>query len=146
MGKQIEDAQSAREVDAGRAEELRYIEPKPEETYLKGAAFGTMDMNERLQLLNQEGLARALLYPTLGLLWEAETMDAEISAAYCTAYNRWIADSAVTRAAVSCRSPICRSAIRRPPHANSNARSRMDAKALSSRRSISRGFRMAMRP
>jgi uncharacterized protein len=94
MGKQIEEARRRREdlVNAGRAEELRYIKPKAEETYLKGAAFGTMDMKERLQLLDQEGLARALLYPTLGLLWEAETMDAELSAAYCTAYNRWIAD------------------------------------------------------
>jgi uncharacterized protein len=51
-----------------------------------------MDMKERLQLLDKEAMAKSILYPTLGLLWEAETMDAELSAAYCRAYNRWVAD------------------------------------------------------
>lgn len=37
-------------------------------------------------------MAKALLYPTIGLLWEAELFDPELSAAYCRAYNRWIAD------------------------------------------------------
>src|SRR3954469_19609927 len=59
---------------------------------MKGAAFGTMDMKERVQLLDREGMAKALLYPTIGLLWEAELFDPELSAAYCRAYNRWIAD------------------------------------------------------
>jgi uncharacterized protein len=94
MGKQIEESRRRREaaINAGRAEDLRYEKPKPEDTYLKGAAFGTMDMRERLQLLDKEGMAKALLYPTIGLLWEAETMEAELSDAYCRAYNRWIAD------------------------------------------------------
>lgn len=94
MGKQVEEARRHREefVNAGKAEQLRYAKPKPEDTYLKGAAFGTMDMKERLQLLDKEGMAKALLYPTIGLLWECETMDPELSAAYCRAYNRWIAD------------------------------------------------------
>src|SRR5512144_3025154 len=51
-----------------------------------------MDMAERVQLLDREGMAKAILYPTLGLLWEAELMDPELSGAYCRAYNRWIAD------------------------------------------------------
>lgn len=94
MGKQVEEARRRREkfVGEGRAAELRYARPQPEDTYLKGAAFGTMDMKERLQLLDKEGMAKALLYPTIGLLWECETMDPELSAAYCRAYNRWIAD------------------------------------------------------
>src|SRR5580700_7215932 len=94
MGKLVEEARRRREqfIDAGRASELRYEKPKPEETYLKGAAFGTMDMKERLQLLDKEGMAKSILYPTIGLLWECETMDAALSTAYCTAYNRWIAD------------------------------------------------------
>jgi predicted TIM-barrel fold metal-dependent hydrolase len=33
-----------------------------------------------------------VLYPTLGILWEAEVEDIELSQAYCRAYNRWIAD------------------------------------------------------
>ncbi len=94
MGKQVAEARRRREefVNAGRAAELRYEKPKPEDTYLKGAAFGTMDMKERLQLLDKEAMAKSILYPTIGLLWECETMDAEISGAYCRAYNRWIAD------------------------------------------------------
>ena len=94
MGKQVGEARRRRErfVNAGRAAELRYEKPKPEDTYLKGAAFGTMDMKERLQLLDKEGMAKSILYPTIGLLWECETMDAALSAAYCAAYNRWIAD------------------------------------------------------
>ena len=68
------------------------LAPKPEDTYLKGAAFGTMVAKERLDLLDKEGMAKTVLYPTIGLLWEAELFDAELSAAYCKAYNRWIAD------------------------------------------------------
>ena len=94
MGKMVEESRRRREqfIEAGRASELRYEKPKPEDTYLKGAAFGTMDMKERLQLLDKEGMAKTILYPTIGLLWECETMDADLSAAYATAYNRWIAD------------------------------------------------------
>jgi uncharacterized protein len=32
------------------------------------------------------------LYPTLGLLWECELTDPELSLAYVRAYNRWIAE------------------------------------------------------
>ncbi len=64
----------------------------PKESYVGGAAFGAMDMKERLQLLEREGMAKSVLYPTIGLLWEAELFDAALSGAYCRAYNRWIAD------------------------------------------------------
>ena len=87
MGREIDEATRRRKqfVEAGKGAELRFEKPRPEDTYVKGAAFGTMDMKERIALLDREGLAKALLYPTLGLLWEAETMDAELSAAYCRA-------------------------------------------------------------
>lgn len=75
-----------------RPGDVARLQPRREDTYLKGAAFGTMDMKERLKLLDREGMAKALLYPTIGLLWEAELFDAELSSAYCRAYNRWIAD------------------------------------------------------
>ena len=51
-----------------------------------------MDAEERVRLLDAEGLDAAVLYPTLGILWEAECTDVELSQAYCRAYNRWIAD------------------------------------------------------
>jgi predicted TIM-barrel fold metal-dependent hydrolase len=65
---------------------------RPENTYLSGCAPGAMDMRERLEILEREGMAKAVIYPTLGLLWEAELFDIELSSAYCRAYNRWITD------------------------------------------------------
>src|ERR1700731_3153451 len=43
MGKMVEESRRRRDqfIDAGRAEELRYEKPRPEDTYVKGAAFGT---------------------------------------------------------------------------------------------------------
>jgi len=70
----------------------REMRASPERTYLRGAAFGSMDPRERLELLDAENLEAAVLYPTLGILWEAELDDAALSQAYCRAYNRWIAD------------------------------------------------------
>jgi len=95
MGKGVETARTLREQVARgnmRPEDVRALRPGSELTYVKGAAFGTMDMKERVQLLDRERMAKALFYPTLGLLWEAELFDPELSAAYCRAYNRWIAD------------------------------------------------------
>src|SRR5437763_10608505 len=95
MGKRVDEAREVRER-AMRGEvapqDVRGVRASPEQTYLRGAAFGTMDMKERVQLLDREGLAKAVLYPTLGLLWEAELFEPELSSAYCRAYNRWIAD------------------------------------------------------
>jgi predicted TIM-barrel fold metal-dependent hydrolase len=68
------------------------LAPSPEKTYVKCAPFGSMDMQERLELLDRDGIDKAILYPTVGLLWEAEVEDPEITNAYCRAYNRWIAD------------------------------------------------------
>ena len=68
------------------------LRPSAERTYLGSAPFGSMDAKERIELLDREGLAKAVLYPTLGILWEAEVEDVELSQAYCRAYNRWIAD------------------------------------------------------
>jgi hypothetical protein len=92
MGKRVDEARELRER-ATRGEvapqDVRGVRSSPEQTYLRGAAFGTMDMKERVQLLDREGMAKAVLYPTLGLLWEAELFDPELSSAYCRAYNRW---------------------------------------------------------
>jgi predicted TIM-barrel fold metal-dependent hydrolase len=68
------------------------LRPSPERTYVGCAPFGSMDARERVELLDREGLDKAVLYPTLGILWESEVEDVELSQAYCRAYNRWIAD------------------------------------------------------
>ncbi len=95
MGKNLNEARQLREAMMSgkiRPEDARALRPGPEQTYMKGAAFGTMDARERIQLIDKEGMAKALLYPTIGLLWEAELFDPELSQAYCRAYNRWIAN------------------------------------------------------
>jgi len=66
--------------------------PRPDRRYADNMPFGSCDSQQRLELLDKENLAATLLYPTLGLLWECELTDPELSLAYCTAYNRWIAD------------------------------------------------------
>lgn len=63
-----------------------------EDTYLSGCAPGAMDLRERMEILDREGMSHAIIYPTLALLWEAELFDPELSSAYCRAYNRWIAE------------------------------------------------------
>lgn len=71
------------------AEDMR---PSPERRYADNMPFGSSNAAERVSLLDQENLSASLLYPTIGLLWETELQDPELSLAYCRAYNRWIAD------------------------------------------------------
>ena len=66
--------------------------PRPDRRYSSSMPFGACDAQDRLSLLDQENLEKALLYPTIGLLWEWELTDPDLSLAYATAYNRWIAD------------------------------------------------------
>ena len=72
--------------------DLEAFTPHPDKTYAANMPFGACDPDERLRLLDAEGLDAAVLYPTLGILWECELADVELSQAYCRAYNRWIAD------------------------------------------------------
>jgi len=68
------------------------MRPRPDRRYADNMPFGSCDPDERVQLMEQENLDYCLLYPTIGLLWEVELTDPELSLAYCRAYNRWIAD------------------------------------------------------
>src|SRR5262249_15758295 len=72
--------------------DLDAFTPHPDKTYAANMPFGACDAAERLKLLDAEGLEAAVLYPTLGILWESELSDVELSQAYCRAYNRWVAD------------------------------------------------------
>jgi predicted TIM-barrel fold metal-dependent hydrolase len=74
------------------APNLRAIQLDPDRTYLGEAPYGSMDPKERLELLDAEGIDAVVLYTTVGLLWEAELDDAELSQAYTRAYNRWICE------------------------------------------------------
>jgi predicted TIM-barrel fold metal-dependent hydrolase len=66
--------------------------PRADRRYAENFPYGASDTKQRVDLLERENLDRTLLYPTLGLLWECELTDPELSLAYCRAYNRWIAD------------------------------------------------------
>ncbi len=59
----------------------KYAEGKP----------GGFDPHQRIPDMNGEGIDAAFLYPSLGLFLGAID-DAELSAAVCRAYNRWLAD------------------------------------------------------
>ncbi len=64
----------------------------PDRRYMDHIPFGGGNPGERIELLDRENLEQTVLYPTLGLLWECEVEDPELTLAYQRAYNRWIAD------------------------------------------------------
>ena len=52
---------------------------------------GGYDPARRLEVLDEEGVQRAFLFPTIYLLW-GDIADPRTAAAACRAYNRWMAD------------------------------------------------------
>ena len=98
MGERVSDFNAGRRKELyAKAEEKHatfdsLATGRREDTYLSGCAPGAMDMRERLEILDAEGMAKSVIYPTLGLLWEAELFDRELAGAHCRAYNRWITD------------------------------------------------------
>src|SRR5689334_10668910 len=72
--------------------DLRAMQLDPERTYLGEAPYGSMDPEQRLKVLDAEHIDAVILYTTVGLLWEAELDDVELSQAYTRAYNRWICE------------------------------------------------------
>jgi uncharacterized protein len=61
-------------------------------TWGEVAAFGAVNAKDRIQRLDAEGMAAAIIYPTIGLGWECECEDPEIAQAMTRAYNRWLID------------------------------------------------------
>jgi uncharacterized protein len=98
MGAKVEDFNASRRDALGKTRDDKHgifdslSTGRPQDTYLAGCAPGAMDMKERIGILDREAMAKSVIYPTLGLLWEAELFDIELSSAYCRAYNRWITD------------------------------------------------------
>lgn len=74
------------------APDLADMQKNPARTYLGEAPYGSMDPAERIAVLDAEHIDIAILYTTVGLLWEAEVDDPALSQAYTTAYNRWICE------------------------------------------------------
>jgi len=61
-------------------------------SYEDGCPPGGYDPAARLQIMDQEQIDVALLYPTIGISWEGLVRDPQIATAYTRAYNRWIVD------------------------------------------------------
>ncbi len=74
------------------APDLADMQKDPERTYLREAPYGSMDPKERIEVLDAEHIDTAILYTTVGLLWEAEVLDPALAQAYTKAYNRWICE------------------------------------------------------
>ncbi len=74
------------------APDLADMAKNPERTYLREAPYGSMDPKERIDVLDAENIDIAILYTTVGLLWEAEVQDPALAQAYTKAYNRWICE------------------------------------------------------
>ncbi len=74
------------------APDLADMQTNPARTYQGENPYGAMHPQERLDLLDAENIDQVILYTTVGLLWEAELDDPELSQAYTTAYNRWICE------------------------------------------------------
>lgn len=63
-----------------------------EYTYAMGSPAGGYDPRARLKVLDEEGIDRVLLYPTIGICWEGHVSDPALATAYTRAYNRWITE------------------------------------------------------
>ncbi len=74
------------------APDLGAMQRDTERTYRREAPFGSMHPQERIEVLDAEHIDAAILYTTVGLLWEAEVEDPALAQAYTTAYNRWICE------------------------------------------------------
>jgi len=87
------------ELLRGQLGSLGGIEMEPEQffkrgrmTYADGSPLGSYDPKARLQVMDQEGIDIALLYPTIGICWEGSICDPKLATAYTRAYNRWLVD------------------------------------------------------
>ena len=61
-------------------------------TYMDGCPPGSYDPKARLQVMDDEGIDIAMLYPTIGIFWEGWVQDPKLATAYSRAYNRWLVD------------------------------------------------------
>lgn len=67
------------------------LNPNPDLTYAGAPPAAAMEAGARVARMDDEGLRKSILYPTLGLFL-CEIRDPELFTAHCRAYNRWILD------------------------------------------------------
>jgi uncharacterized protein len=66
------------------------LTPRPELTYMSAAA-AAREPKARIAHMDEHGISKTILYPTLGLFL-GEIKDGDLFTAHCHAYNRWIID------------------------------------------------------
>ena len=80
-------------MGAGRTDLERFLTPGAfpfDEARKSIPAAG--EPQPRVQWLDDEGVDATILYPSVGLDWPQDCADAEVAAAYCRAYNNWLAE------------------------------------------------------
>jgi uncharacterized protein len=60
--------------------------------YEDGCPPGGYDPAARLEVMDDEGIDVAMLYPTIGICWEGHVTEPALATAYTRAYNRYIVD------------------------------------------------------
>ena len=60
--------------------------------YVDGAPPGSWNPHERVEVLDSEGIDKAIIYPTLGIFWEEDVSDPDFAIAMARAYNNWLFD------------------------------------------------------
>ncbi len=78
----------------GAYQDVRELLTPGKVKYWEGAKRtpGAIDPDARVREMEEQGIDVAILYPTIGILWEGECADPELSAAYCRAYNNYLID------------------------------------------------------
>jgi predicted TIM-barrel fold metal-dependent hydrolase len=76
----------------GMGEEAAELLTRGRRTYEQGCPLGGYDPAARLKVMDEERIDIALLYPTIGILWEGHVQDADLACALTRAYNRYIVD------------------------------------------------------
>jgi predicted TIM-barrel fold metal-dependent hydrolase len=76
----------------GMGEEAAELLTRGRRTYEDGCPPGGYDPAARLKVMDEERIDVALLYPTLGILWEGHVQDPALATAFTRAYNRYLVD------------------------------------------------------
>src|SRR5277367_2676024 len=134
MGRFVQEMRERRKVwiANGKKGPTPFIPVTRDETYMKSAGHGTMFPKERLERMDEEGLAKSVLYPTLGLAWEGDVRHDPKSPPHIAAPTTagW-ATSAAIPAAAWCRSRTSHCSTLKRRRGNWSARSRKtDARAF----------------
>ncbi len=76
----------------GMQDDLENLLTPGKRSYQDGCLPGGYDPAARIKVLDEEQIDIVLLYPTIGIHWEAHVTDSKLADAYARAYNRYIVE------------------------------------------------------